>query len=241
MRRISCENCSARSLGSICNVPPEAREDLQALGVTSTYKARQVIFSEGNPSMGLYLVCHGTVKLFHSDRFGRDHILEIVGPSAVLGELDTQGQRPLSVSAETLTEGQLCFLPRNALTAFLRRYPDTALSIIDALSRELSKARRGVRDLALRGAESRLASLLVQLASQDGAEISERVEIPYGRREMAELVGVSTETAIRLLGKLRDKGILGIDRRQVTLLDRPRLVRIAECNVDEPGEVGAGV
>jgi len=231
VKTVSCESCSQREGGALCSVPPEAWVDWQSFGVTSIYKPRQVVFSEGNPSRGLYLVCRGSVKLYHSDRSGRDHALEIVGPAAVLGELGVHGDRPLSISAQTLTAAQISFLPRAELLSFLRHYPETALAIIDALSRELSKARRGVRDLALRGAESRLAALLVRLAGGDPT--SAGIEIPYRRREIAEMIGVSTETAIRLLGKLREKGIIGIHRREITFLDFARLARIGELDGDQ--------
>lgn len=227
MRKIQCETCGVRDQLAVCSVPAEALEDFKAAGTTSTYRPHQVVFSEGNPSGGLYLVCHGAVKLFHSDRFGRDHILEIAGPSAVLGELPVEPDQPLSVSAETLTEAQLCYLPRDRLLPFVQKYPATGVRLIEALSRELALARRKVRDLALKRAESRLAALLIQLATAQVGTAGNDLELAYTRREIAEMIGVSTETAIRLLAKLRKKEILAVDGRSLSILDMDRLTRVA--------------
>lgn len=234
MRKIQCEACPVRGQGVICDLPAQALDDFRAASATAIYKPRQVIFTEGGPSAGLYLVCHGAVKLYHSDRFGRDHILEVAGPGAVVGELQQNGDQKLSVSAETVTESQLCFLPRDRLVEFLHKYPASGVRLLAALSSELAAARRKVRDLALKGAESRLAALLVQLARADGDLSSgKRLHIGYTRRELAEMIGVSTETAIRLLGKLKKKRAIGIDRRDVVITDVDKLTKVANYDDTE--------
>jgi len=104
--------------------------------------------------------------------------------------------------------------------------------LIAALSNELAAARRKVRDLALKGAESRLAGLLVQLARASGEAASgQHLLLRYTRRDIAEMIGVSTETAIRLLGKLKQKRAIAIDRRDVTITDLDKLTKLA--NYDE--------
>jgi CRP-like cAMP-binding protein len=232
MRKIQCDTCPGRSQGSVCDLPLGALEDFRAAGMVALYKPRQVVFSEGNPATGLYLICHGSVKLYHSDRFGREHILEVANPGAVLGELPMDSSQALSVSAESLTDSQLCFLSRERLAQFLERYPDTGVRLIGALSNELSAARRKVRDLALKGAESRLADLLLQLARTNGGAASgQRLHLSYTRRELADMIGVSTETAIRLLAKLRQKRVVRIERRNIVIADVERLTKIA--NYDE--------
>lgn len=229
MRKIQCETCPVRGHTVICDVPLDTLGDFRAAGSTAVYKPRQVVFNEGSPSTGLYLVCHGAVKLYHSDRFGREHILEVAGPGAVLGELGLDDTLPLSVSAESITEAQLCFLPRERLVSFLEKHPRTGVRLIAALSNELASARRKVRDLALKGAESRLAGLLVQLARANGdLAPGQPLQMRYTRRELAEMIGVSTETAIRLLGKLKQRRAIRVDRREVTITDFEKLTKLAQ-------------
>jgi CRP-like cAMP-binding protein len=54
------------------------------------------------------------------------------------------------------------------------------------------------------------------------------VGLTLKREEVAEMAGITVETAIRLLGDFRDEGILTIDGRTITLLNPDRLSRIAE-------------
>jgi len=241
MRRVPCEGCPAGGSGTVCDLPGEVLADWRQSGTTVLYRPRQVIFGEGAPPSALYLVCHGAVKLYQSDRFGRDHILEIAGPGALIGEVSLDDNDAMSVSAEALTPAQVSMFPRERLAAFIERHPETGLRLLAALSRELSLARRKARDLALKGAESRLAGLLLQLGRAGGAvQPGHHLELRYTRRELAEMIGVSTETAIRLLTALKRKGAVASDGRDVVLTDLERLGRIAQH--DEAGlhdEAGA--
>lgn len=209
----------------VCDVLPEHLAEFMRMGVASTYRPRQVVFSEGNPSDALYLVCHGAVKLFHSDRFGRDHILEVATSGALLGELGSEPEAPLSSSAEAITDAQICRLQRDRLLRYLRTDPFLAVRLVEALSHELALARRKACDLALKRADSRLASLLLQLTDPSSPAPQ---DLDYSRRDLAEMIGVSTETVIRLLAKLKRDATIHLEGRRLTVLDPAKLARVAK-------------
>lgn len=239
MRRIGCEACTVRDPARACNLPPAVLADLRGAGTALLFRPRHVIFGEGAPASALYLLCHGAVKLFHADRFGRDHILGVAAPGALLGELALDDSETMSVSAEAMTESQVLHLPRERLEGFMRRHPEAALRIVAALSRELAAARRKVHELALKGAEARLAALLLQLARAAGGLLTPgtRLQLGFGRREIAAMIGVSTETAIRLLAKLRRAGVIAVAGRSLVISDPQRLLRLA--GEDEAGAAPA--
>jgi CRP/FNR family transcriptional regulator len=242
MRRILCEACEARPGNPICGLPAGILADFRAAGSALLYRPRQVIFSEGMPASALYLVCHGAVKLYHCDRFGREHIIEIAAPGALLGELSLDEGDVMSAAAEALTEVQVLYLARERLAAFVERHPETAVRFLAALSRELAIARRKVRELALKSGESRLAGLLLQLAGAEGVDgVPVRsLHLPYTRRDLAAMIGVSTETVIRLLTALKRKGTIATVGRQVSIADLDRLARIAQHDDATFPTAGAG-
>lgn len=230
MRKILCENCAIRDTSIIADLPIEKLDEFRACGASAIYKARQVIFHEGTPAGGLYILCHGAVKLYQSDRFGRDHILGVSGPGDVLGELPVDPTESYSTSAEALTESQLCYLPRERLVQFIQVHPMTGVRLIGVLSTALGTARKKARDLALKPAETRLAELLVHLARSAGQPAGNgatRVTLGYSRREIAEMIGVSTETAIRLLGRLKKKRVITAHQRELIIADVEKLARVA--------------
>ncbi len=230
MRKIDCENCSIRDHSIVRDLPIEELDAFRACSVSSIYKARQVVFHEDTPASGLYIVCHGAVKLYQSDRFGRQHTLDIAAPGDVLGELPGDPDTTYSTSAEVMTDSQLCYLPRGRLVALTQKYPMIGIRLLEALSKSLSVARKRVRALALKRAESRLAELLVQLAGAIGEPMgngSTKLTLGYSRREIAEMIGVSPETAIRLLGRLKTKHAITTRRRELIITDGDKLIRLA--------------
>jgi CRP-like cAMP-binding protein len=227
MRIIGCEDCAIRGKSIVADLPVAQLREFRACSVIAPYARRQVIFHEGAPANGLYVVCRGAVKLYQSDRFGRDHILAVAEPGDVLGELPLDPTEPYSVSAEALTDVQLCFLPRERLVDFLQLHPMVGVRLVAALSKALSAARKKVRALALKPAESRLAELLLQLAGTNDGVSQPHIVLAYSRGEIAEMIGVSTETTIRLLAQLKRKGAIDVHKREVVITDLVRLRRVA--------------
>lgn len=228
MRKIRCEACPIRASSIACDVETASLADFAAVGVSAIYRPRQVIFAEGNPATGLYLVCHGQVKLFCSDRFGHEHVLGLLAPPAVFGEFALDGLSVHATSAEATVESQVSFLARERLGDYLRRSPLVAVRLVAALSDQLSRTRRQVRDLAFKGAESRLAAWILELAGGNGGVgPGHRVAVPFSRRDIAEMIGVSTETAIRLLGRLQSRHAITLEPHALVIVDPERLLRLA--------------
>jgi CRP/FNR family transcriptional regulator len=230
MKRIACENCAIRGTSIIADLPAEKLDEFRACSSSVIYKPRQIVFHEGTPAAGLYILCHGAVKRYLSDRFGRDRLLGIAEPGDILGELPEDPEETYSESAEALTESQLCYLPRERLVQFVQKHPLAGVRLISALSKSLSAAHRKFRDLALKPAQTRMADLLVRLArvADPGARNgTARITLEYSRREIAELIGVSTETAIRLLSALKSRGIITTSGRELVIEDLEKLTRMA--------------
>jgi len=232
MRKISCQQCTVRELTFLAGLPANDLGEIQSCGVTGLYKPRQVVFNEGTPASGLYVLCHGAVKLYQSDRFGRDYIVDIAAPGAILGELGLDDLDVYSASAEALTESQLSFLPRERLVLFIEQHPVTGVRLIAALSKALAATRRKAGELALKRADERFADLLLHLAgdarpADDASNGAIHIRLTYSRRELAEMIGITAETAIRILGKLKRNGILTTNEGEIVIVDLERLTRLA--------------
>ena len=223
----------------IADLPIDDLGDFEVCRVPGLYTPRQVIFHQGAPANGLYILCHGTVKLFQADRFGREFIIDVATPSAMLGELGMDDSETYSASAEALTESQLSFLPREHLVRFIERHPKAAVRLVATFSKALAGVRRTAGELALKRADARLADLLLRFADdacRDGTTESGpiRIRLTYSRRELAEMIGVSTETAIRLLGKFKRLRMIATNGGEIVVTDFERLTRLAH-NADLAG------
>lgn len=230
MRKMTCDNCSVRRNSIFRDLSAEELERFSTCGLSALYRRRQVVFHEDSPAAGLYIVCSGAVKLYQSDRFGHAHIVHVAGPGEVIGELPMEADETYSVSAEIVADGQLRFLPRDSLKSFLQRYPAVGIRLIESLSRAVGEARRKVRALALKGAEGRMAQLLLQLVETTGADGengTRRMTLRYTRRDLADMIGVAPETAIRLLSRLKRRKIISTHQRELVIHDPQKLASLA--------------
>jgi CRP-like cAMP-binding protein len=225
MRTIPCEQCSIRAKSLVADLRVDRLPEFRSASVIAPYRRHQVIFLEGTPATGLYFVCRGAVKVYQSERFGRQHILGIAGPGDLLGELPLDPAETYAASAEALTDAQLCFLPRERLAEILQLHPMLGTRLVAGLSKALAGARKKVRALALKPALNRLAEILLQIGVPHDA--SGPVVLRYSRREFAEMIGVSTETAIRFLAQLKRQGIIETQGRALVVADPERLRRLA--------------
>jgi CRP-like cAMP-binding protein len=233
MRKVACKYCETRAKSICRDLDSTELQQFRSVGESILYKQRQVIYHEGAVAQGFYVLCHGAVKLYQSDRFGRDHILGLATPGEILGEVP-EDPPTYSTSAEALTEAQLRFMPRQELEDLIRLQPVVGFRLIQALSSSLNAARRKLRSLVLKDAESRMAELLLQLAQAsigDSGNGVEESELNFSRRDLGDMIGVSTETAIRLLGQLRRKGLVKSKQKRLTIADAEGLTRVA--NRDE--------
>ena len=96
------------------------------------------------------------------------------------------------------------------------------MRIINVLGERLRDAQSRLRDLAGERVEQRVASVLVMLSAKLGSTL------PFTRQEIADMVGTTTETAIRVMSQLKSRGIISSVRGKVTILDEQKLRLLSE-------------
>ncbi len=218
----------------LCDRTSATAKDIRAAGASRPFRAGQVIFRESGPAGDLYLLCDGLVKLFHAGDDGRDHILESLAPGAVIGELSLERSEFLSISAQALTDARLLHLPRARVGWLIDRHPMLAVRVAQALSSGLARARRKSRDLALKGALPRLAAVLLSVsAPHHGGGDRSYQPFRYTRRDLAAITGTTTETVIRLLSRLRRRGVVRTKGRNIAVVDTAALRRLATSDASE--------
>ena len=81
----SCLGCVAREEGLFCHLPHGSLSALNSLRQTSIYPKGVLLFVDGQPTRGLYVLCSGQAKLYANSPEGQNLTLRIVEPGEVLG------------------------------------------------------------------------------------------------------------------------------------------------------------
>lgn len=208
----------------------EGRRELAGLLRPIEYDKDEVIFQEGEPAFGLYIICRGRVKLAKRSSKGKRQILKLVGPGEFLGEKTMFDQEVYTAFAKTLEPTKLYFVERGAFLDFLLRHPPVAISLIEKLARELKGFQSRLLEISYEGSTERLARLLLKVGEVCGVKEDRRLYlgVELSRAELAEMAGISTETAIRTLSRLRERGLVELEGHKIYIRDREGLERLAQ-------------
>ncbi len=224
-----CQRCAIGCSYVFDGVPAEAWQELRERMRPMDLRAGDTVFHEGMPAFGLYIVCHGKVKLAKHTRPSHSQILKLLGPGEILGEKTLFDRETYTCYAKTLGPSRLMFIPTEDFLAFVRSYPDVALRLVEKLSREVKVFGDRLVEITSRSAKERVARVLVELYRAFGQKTAEGldvgVELP--RAELAEMAGVSTETAIRVLSDLKERAIIALDGPRIVILKEDNMNHLA--------------
>src|SRR5262249_3397304 len=106
----SCLGCQLREDYLFCNMQPATLQALERLRSIATYPEGAMLFMEGQPSRGIFVLCNGRAKLSTSSSDGKTIILRIAEAGEVLGLSSTVSGKPYEVTAETLGPCQANFV-----------------------------------------------------------------------------------------------------------------------------------
>lgn len=225
----NCLACKMRERNIFCNLPTKALEALERVKHTTSYPQGAVLFVEGQPSTGIWVLCKGRVKLSISSSDGKTLILRIAETGEVLGLSAAVSGQPYALTAETLDPSQVTFIRRDDLSRLMRQYPEVALSVAQQLSERYSSTCQELRSLMLtHSAAEKLAKLILdRLVSRAGARQPARLKIALTHEEMAQSIGTSRETVTRLFAEFKKKRWIDIRRSTLVVQNRAALESLA--------------
>ena len=196
--------------------------ELASLAIERSFVPDEFIFWDGDAPDWFYIVAEGKVKVVKHSSLGKEFIIAFFGPGEMFGEVAVFENKPYPASAQVVAETKVLGIKRENFLSFLGSRPQVALRIISVLGGRLRDAQGRLRDLAGERVEQRLAGTLVMLSSKLGPTL------PFTRQEIADMAGTTTETAIRIMSHLKDRGIIRSLRGKIIILDETKLKLLSE-------------
>lgn len=191
--------------------------------VRSRKASGTVLLREGVGADGLYIVLRGRVNLIRAADGGRDLILSSLGPGDVFGESCAVEGVGASTTALAAVASDVARIPSEALTAHMRRDPNTMVRLMRLLSEKLREVESVASGLALCDVEERLRRTLVRLAKRQGrhspADAGWILAPVPTQSELARMVGSCRETVSRTLSSMARNGLLSASGRRMILGD----------------------
>lgn len=196
--------------------------ELAALASERSLSPGEFVFWEGDDPDWFYIVAAGQVKALKHSSSGKEFIIAFFGPGEMFGEVAVFENKPYPASAQAVSETRVLGIKRDDFLAFLKNRPQVALRVISVLGGRLRDAQARLRDLAAERVEQRIARTLLMLSSKLGSTL------PFTRQEIADMSGTTTETAIRVMSRLKERGIVRSVRGKIVILDDLKLRLLSE-------------
>lgn len=191
------------------------------------FKARDVVFAEGEPSDALYSLTSGLVKITCNTADGREQIVGLSSPGRLLVGLQSLNDDHYRYSAVAETDVIACKIKHRSLLHAISKRGDLALRLINALNAQLSHSRKLMCVMGHKCAAAKIASF-ISLMIPKAEHGNRRSTLPFSRAEMASLLGLSEETVCRQMAKLKRRGILYAPRGKIEILDWDLLQAVAD-------------
>jgi CRP/FNR family transcriptional regulator len=189
------------------------------------YHEGEHIFREGDLFTAIAAVRAGTVKTYVTDTAGREQVLGFYLPGEVIG-LNAISAARYPCNAVALETVVLCRFSFPRMASLATRMPELQQQLFCLLSEDIGKATLLAGNFSV---DERMAAFMVVLSRRfaERGFSADRFQLTMTRTDMANYLRLAPETVSRILRRLQDDGILKIDRRDVTIMDRARLEALA--------------
>lgn len=229
----NCRNHIGRADDFFSRLSPEALKDIKSMEFPSAYAANVVLFSERDPVEGIVVVLEGEIKLSINSSDGRRLSLSIARKGEILGLASVLSGNPYDVTAETLYPARVAHISRRDFLGFMARHPEVYQTVIEELSRHVTRACDQLRTVGLSAtAPEKLARLLLDWS--DSGQATEcggaRFRFSMTHEEIGEFIGASRETVTRTLSNFKTRRLVAFQGSMLTIPSRTALASFAHSN-----------
>lgn len=223
-----CHSCNVGKHAIFGILSPEEQEQLNAEKIPEVYSRGDVVFEEGHYPKGLFCISQGKVKVTKIGDEGRDQIVRIDKRGEVLGYRSLFAKEPYSATATALEQSVICFIPARVIFDFMKSNSDLAFRMMEIMGQDLKAAEERLTDFTQKPVKGRLAQTLLSLMETYGQTDEGYLDINFTRQEWANLMGTTTETAIRTLSDMNKEGLISLEGKKVRVLQPDQLYEMAE-------------
>jgi len=215
------------------SVAADLRSLLQAIDsskiskLSLVYPRGKVLFSEGEPGRGAFILRRGRATVSISSSEGRVVILRVAQACDMLGLHSVMGNLSYNTTAKTIESCRIDFIPRTALEELLESSQTATRAISQVLSREVAELTERARSLLLpQTARAKLARLLLEWSEQPGPN-TVSINRSFTHEEIAHMICSSRETVTRMLASLTSRRIIHVTPDSIQIWDREALQKVA--------------
>jgi CRP-like cAMP-binding protein len=198
---------------------------LHELGGRRRFPAGATLYVEGDAAHEVVVLLSGTLKITVAAADGREVVLDVFEPGALVGELSVIDGRPRSATVSALEPVEVLVVAADRFNEFLDRRPEVLrLLLVDVISRFRTRVRHQL-EIGAGDALGRVCARLVELVDRYGEARGDAIVVrsPVTQSDLAAWTGLSREAVVKALRAMRRLGWIDSRARTITILDLDRV------------------
>ncbi|PQJ82032.1 Crp/Fnr family transcriptional regulator [Polaribacter glomeratus] len=223
-----CEQCIVRQFNSLKTLTKDELIKISACKTSKIIKKGEVIFKEGEYLNGVFCIRDGVCKVSKMSENGRNQIISLIQQGSMLGERSLISDEISNLTATALSDMEVCFIPKEEIIKDLEKNPNFTLDVLKTMANSLKNADNLIVDMAQKSVKQRLADTLLHLLERFGLNTDAAINIQLSREDIANIIGTATASAIRLLSELKKEKIIDFIGKDITILNKKELEKIAQ-------------
>jgi CRP-like cAMP-binding protein len=199
---------------------PEELDAVLARTLVRRIARGELILRRGDPSVGMFVIATGRVRVSLVSEDGKEVTLGVLGPGETLGEMSLLDGEPCSADATAQEDCVLLVIERSQFLRMLRANADLCLRLLAILTGRIRRSNAALEDIALLDLPTRLGRLLLRLARDYGVPEGSgtRIEVKLSQKDLSTLVGSSREKVNKQLRQWEEDHVLGKNGARIVIL-----------------------
>lgn len=223
-----CAHCNVR-MHSVFNVlEGDQLNEMTMHKSCSTYKKGQYVFAENGLPAGLFCINSGKIKITTTGFDGKEQILRLAKSGDIVGYRALISNERYASSAVTLEDASICIIDKAYFFKAMESSPKLMFEVVKKMSRDLKEAEDHIVSLSQKNVRERMAEALLFLKATYGFEEDQKtIGVSLTREEIADYVGTSTESCIRLLSEFNQDKMIALSGKKISIINLPMLIQTA--------------
>jgi CRP/FNR family transcriptional regulator len=215
-------------------LPPEDLATIAGFTHPLSLAKDDYLFHEGEPSLGLYVVQAGAINAHRVNATGKEQVIHVFRSGESFAEAALASPTGYPADARAVEPSTVLLIPKAPILELIGRRPDLALRMLGSMSAHLRVLVGMLDDLTLKDVETRMLNWLVkQSRSAPPSGAGPVIKLPGTKRVLAAELGTSSETLSRTLARLRDRKLITVAAKSITVHDAGTLAALLRRNLGE--------
>lgn len=189
----------------------------------STYKKKQLVYSEGKKPLAVYHVINGKIKAFKVNEFGKELITGIYTDGDFIGYTTVLEETTYTDTAEVLEDSELMIIPATDFLQLINNDHQVSKQFIKLLTKNVLENEEKLLAIAYQSLRKKVALGLMEVLDKFKTVPSLKPELIISRQDLSHIVGVATESLVRTLSDFKAEKLIELKEGKIIILEENKL------------------